>query len=62
MRFVDPPDSEYGTTEAEYRKLSADIQLALEELDHTLSHHGAMVVILSCEKGILSMEIWITNK
>lgn len=61
MRFVDPPEKKEdpGFTRTEFHKLNADIQLAIEELDHTLSNHGACLVITSCEKGILSMEIWV---
>lgn len=63
MRFIDPPDAsgdlEPGYTRTEFHKLDADIQLAIEELDHTLSNHNAQVTITSCEKGILKMEIWI---
>ena len=62
MRFVDPPGEDSGFTQTAYRALDTDIQLALEELDHTLANLGAMLIIKSCSKGVLGMEIWITNK
>lgn len=62
MRFQDPPGNDQeGLTRIEFHKLDADIQLALEELDHTLATLGIQLVIKSCAKGVLEMEIWITN-
>lgn len=63
MRFEDPKDgdkvAEQGTTRTEFHKIDTDIQLAIEELDHTLSNNQAQLIIKSCKNGVLRMEIWI---
>lgn len=60
MKFVDPFESEQGTTRTEFHKLSTDLQLAIEELDHTLATLGFQLIIKSCVDGVLEMEVWVS--
>ena len=61
MRFIDPKGQEPGTTRTEFHRLDTDLQLALEELDHTISVLGAQLIIKSCKDGVLEMDIWVNG-
>lgn len=61
MRFIDAPDTEPGQTRTEFHKLDADIQLAVEELNHTLANNGAQLVVKSCAKKVITLEVWLSN-
>ena len=53
--------SSIGTTRNEFHKLDADLQLAIEELDHTLANLGLQLIIKSCKDGVLEVEVWINK-
>lgn len=57
MRFEDPPGADEGFTRTNYYKLPVDMQLALEELDHTLANLGAQMLIKMCKDNAITFEV-----
>lgn len=62
MKFLAPSEHEKEELRMSFYSLDADMQLAIEELDHTLSIQGYQVVIKSATEKVLDIEIWIVNE
>lgn len=62
MRFLDPHSDEPGKTRTEFHKLDADLQLAIEELSHTLANLGYQLIVKGANPKMLDIEVWILNK
>lgn len=45
MRFQDPDEAMEGTTRTAFHRLDADVQLAIEELSHTLASLGYLIEV-----------------
>jgi len=61
MRFIDPAGHDPGTTRTAFHKLEADVQVALEDLDHAMATLGYIVIVSGAATGNLEISIRIAN-
>lgn len=61
VKFIDPMGQDPGTTRTAFHKLEADLQLALEELAHSVAQLGYILVIHNAASGNLEISIRISN-
>lgn len=61
MKFIDPTGHDPGTTRTAFHKLEAELQLALEELEHAMAALGFIVVVKACAEGKLEIDVSIAN-
>jgi len=61
MKFIDPTGHDPGTTRTAFHKLEADLQLAVEELAHSVAQLGYILIIRNCASGSLEISVAISN-
>ena len=62
IHFLEYDSNDPSKVQTAYRKLSADYQLAIEEMAHTMAKLGYHVVIKEAGPKVLEIEIWLANK